>query len=161
MEDGIKNSPVCLLSEYSGSRIRFQYPNPSHSVEHPLKHNTCSYTQSRIAAFSKYFRVLLNTHTATSLMPTPQIVTKALEYSKPVTKENQQTGEGLGKGGYSKVRRLPLKCDGTRAETKFRLSAKQTSPFKMTGASFQSTTGSRGLGISGSNVGYTPCSEIV
>jgi len=88
-------------------------------------------------------------------MPTPQIVTKALEYSKPVTKENQQTGEGLGKGGYSKVRRLPLKCDGTRAETKFRLSAKQTSPFKMTGASFQSTTGSRGVRISGSNAGYT------
>jgi hypothetical protein len=28
------------------------------------------------------------------------------------------------------VHRLCLKCDGTRAETIFRLSAKQTSPFK-------------------------------
>jgi len=51
--------------------------------------------------------------------------------------------------------RLRLKCDGTRAETSFRLSAKRTSPFKTTGASVQSTTGSRGVGISGSNAVYT------
>jgi len=44
---------------------------------------------------------------------------------------------------------------GTRAETRFRLSAKRTSPFKSAGASVQSTTGSRGVLISGSNVGYT------
>ena len=31
------------------------------------------------------------------------------------------------------VRRLRLKCDGTRAETTFRLSAKRTSPFKPAG----------------------------
>jgi len=48
-----------------------------------------------------------------------------------------------------------LKCDGTRAETKFRLSTKQTSPFKSAGASVQSTAGSRGVRISGSNAGYT------
>ena len=48
-----------------------------------------------------------------------------------------------------------LKCDGTRAETRFRLSAKRTSPFKSAGASVQSTTGSRGVCISGSNAGYT------
>jgi hypothetical protein len=47
-----------------------------------------------------------------------------------------------------------LKCDGTRAETRFRLSAKRTSPFKSAGASFHST-GSRGVRISGSNAGYT------
>jgi len=46
-----------------------------------------------------------------------------------------------------------LKCDGTRAETRFRLSAKRTSPFKSAGASVQSTTGSRGVRISGSNAG--------
>ena len=51
--------------------------------------------------------------------------------------------------------RLCLKCDGTRAETRFRLSAKRTSPFKSAGASFQSTSGSRGVRISGSNAGYT------
>ena len=51
--------------------------------------------------------------------------------------------------------RLRLKCDGTCAETRFRLSAKQTSPFKLAGASVQSTTGSRGTRISGSNAGYT------
>ena len=45
-----------------------------------------------------------------------------------------------------------LKCDGTRAETRFRLSAKRTSPFKSAGASVQSTTGSRGVRISGSGL---------
>jgi hypothetical protein len=78
-----------------------------------------------------------------------------------------------------------LKCDGTRAETRFRLSAKRTIPFnplnaelnpifhllalleahpifhisririKSSGTSVQSTTGSRGVRISGSNAGYT------
>ena len=51
--------------------------------------------------------------------------------------------------------RLRLKCDGKGAETRFRLSAKRTSPFKSAGASVQSTTGSRGVRISGSNAGYT------
>ena len=48
-----------------------------------------------------------------------------------------------------------MKCDATRAETRFRLSAKRTSPFKSAGASVQSTTGSRGVSISDSNAGYT------
>jgi hypothetical protein len=48
-----------------------------------------------------------------------------------------------------------LKRDGTRAETRFRLSPKRTSPFKSAGASFQSTAGSRGVRISGSNAVYT------
>jgi len=47
------------------------------------------------------------------------------------------------------------KSDGRRAETKFRLSAKRTSPFKTAGASVQSTTGTRTVRISGSNAGYT------
>ena len=52
--------------------------------------------------------------------------------------------------------RLRLKCDGTRAETRIRLSAKRTSPFKSARrASVQSTTGSRGVRICGSNAGYT------
>ena len=50
--------------------------------------------------------------------------------------------------------RLRLNCDGTRAETRFRLSAKRTSPFKSAGASIQSTTGSRSVRISVSNAGY-------
>jgi len=54
--------------------------------------------------------------------------------------------------------RLRLKCDGTRAETRFRLSAKRTSPFKSARESAQSTTASRVVRISGSNgsnAGYT------
>ena len=49
--------------------------------------------------------------------------------------------------------RLRLKCDGARAETRFRLSAKRASPFKSAAAAVQSTTGSRGVRISGSNAG--------
>jgi hypothetical protein len=48
-----------------------------------------------------------------------------------------------------------LKCDGTRAETRFRLSTKQMCPFNSAGAPVQSTIGSRGVRISGSNAGYT------
>ena len=53
-----------------------------------------------------------------------------------------------------------LKCDDTRAEITFRLSAKRTSPFKSAGTSFLSTTGSRVVRISGSNAGK-PRSEVV
>jgi hypothetical protein len=45
--------------------------------------------------------------------------------------------------------------DGTRAETRFLLSPKRTSPFKSVGASVESTAGSRGVHISLSNAGYT------
>ena len=51
--------------------------------------------------------------------------------------------------------RLRLKCDGTRAETRFRLSTKRTSPFKSAGVSVQWTTSSRGVRISGTNAVYT------
>jgi hypothetical protein len=51
--------------------------------------------------------------------------------------------------------RQRLKCDGTRAETRFRLSAKRTSPFKSAGASVRSTSGIQGVRIRGSNAGYT------
>ena len=44
--------------------------------------------------------------------------------------------------------RLLLKCDGTRAETRFRLSTKVTSPFNSAGASVQSTTGRQAVHIS-------------
>jgi hypothetical protein len=56
---------------------------------------------------------------------------------------------------YSIFVRLRLKCDGTCAETRFRLSAKWMSPFQSMGTSVQSTTGSRGVRISGSNARYT------
>ena len=61
-------------------------------------------------------------------------------------------------GSLGNTVRGQLKCDGTRAETRFRLPAKQTSRFKSAGASVQSTTDSRRVRISGrncSNAGYT------
>ena len=51
--------------------------------------------------------------------------------------------------------RLRLKCDDTLPETRIRLLAKRTNPFKSTAASVQSTSGRRGVRISGSNPGYT------
>ena len=51
-----------------------------------------------------------------------------------------------------KVVRLCFKCDDTRAEIIFLLSAKRTSPFKSAGASVQSATCSRGVRISGSRL---------
>ena len=56
---------------------------------------------------------------------------------------------------YKLHSKLRLKCDITRAETRFRLLVKWTSPFKSAGTSVQSTTGNRGVRISGSNAGYT------
>ena len=47
------------------------------------------------------------------------------------------------------------KLDGTRAETRFPLSLKRTSPFKSVGVSVQSIAGSRGVRIGLSNAGYT------
>ena len=58
-------------------------------------------------------------------------------------------------GGGGGNGRAHLKCDGTRAETRFHLSAKRTSTFKSAGVSVQSTTCSQGVRISGSNAGYT------
>jgi len=51
--------------------------------------------------------------------------------------------------------RVCLKRDGTCAETRFSLSVKRMSPFKLAGGSVQLTTGIRGVRISGSNAGYT------
>jgi len=48
-----------------------------------------------------------------------------------------------------------LKYDGTCAETRFCLSAKQTSPFKLVEVSVQSTTGGRGVCIGGNDAVYT------
>jgi len=49
-----------------------------------------------------------------------------------------------------------LKSGGTRAETRFDLSAKRTSPFKSAGVSVKSTTGSRGVRISGNCIDRVP-----
>jgi len=68
--------------------------------------------------------------------------------------QTAQPGHEMHADSYPLGRGM-LKCDGTRAQTRFRLSGKRTSPFKSAGASVQSATGSRGVRISGSNAGYT------
>jgi len=54
---------------------------------------------------------------------------------------------------YTHRGRVKTECDGTRAETRFGLPAKRTSPFISAGLSVQSAAGSRGVRISGSNAG--------
>jgi len=70
----------------------------------------------------------------------------------PIFCNTQQNRETKQRHMYNKNGRDQLKCDGTRTETWFCLSAKQTSPFKLAGASVQSTTGSQGVRINTSNV---------
>jgi len=59
----------------------------------------------------------------------------------------------LTSGGSYEYGRVEAKCDGTRAENRFGLPAKRTSPFISAGVSVQSAAGSRGVRISGSNAG--------
>ena len=99
---------------------------------------TLYYTHVTIQQFSTFC-----VHTTHSLN-VPHVCHETTACVIPVHKHVKETG---GRG--------QLKCDGTHAETRFRLSAKQMSPFKTAGASVHSTTGSRGVRISGSNAGYT------
>ena len=56
--------------------------------------------------------------------------------------------------------RLRFKCDGTRPETRFRLSAKQTSPFKRQGLQFSRLMAAE-LRASAVVMLDTPCSGVV
>jgi hypothetical protein len=56
--------------------------------------------------------------------------------------------------------RLRLKCDGTRAETRFRLSAKRTIPFKSAGRQFSRLLAAE-VRASAVVMLDTPCSEVV
>ena len=59
--------------------------------------------------------------------------------------------------------RLRLKCDGTRAETRFRLSAKRTSPFKSAGEGGPQFSRLLAAEVCSSAEVMldTPCSEVV
>jgi len=54
-----------------------------------------------------------------------------------------------------------LKCDGTRAETRFRLSAKRTSPFKSAGGRQFSRLLAAEVCVSAVVMLDKPCSEVV
>ena len=73
----------------------------------------------------------------------------------PYSKWRQRRSHLTSSRVYHVVVIASAERDGTRAETRFRLSPKRTSPFKSVGASVQSTAGSRGVRISFSNAGYT------
>ena len=64
--------------------------------------------------------------------------------SRPVAQYLKHTSVLIGRA----------ECDGTRAETRFGLSAKRTRPFKSAGVSVQSNVGSRGVRISGQLLYY-------
>jgi len=66
----------------------------------------------------------------------------------------------IGKMGKERCR-LVLKCDGTRAETRFRLSAKRTNPFKSAGGRQFSRLLTAELCASAVVMLDTACSEVV
>jgi len=80
---------------------------------------------------------------------------KYSQHSKHTGRIGPTTWRILSNTVHDNASRGQLKCDGTREEARFCLSAKRTSPFKSEWASVQSTTGSRGVRINGSNAGYT------
>jgi hypothetical protein len=99
-----------------------------------------------------------NLHRATSLakaLATP----RHMRINSYATCSNKHSAVEITSLNNLRRGRLRLKYDGTRAETKFGLSAKRTSPFKSAGASVQSTTGSRCVLISW--MLDTLCSEVV
>ena len=62
----------------------------------------------------------------------------------------------------TKYGRMRLKCDGTRAETRFRLSAKRTSPFKSTGGGVSSVDYCAAEVCASAVIMLdTPCSDVV
>jgi hypothetical protein len=73
----------------------------------------------------------------------------------PVYWSNMSHRQPKGGGGYEAAVDCIWNVTAIRAETRFRLSAKQTSPFKSAGASVQSTTGSPAVRISCSNARHT------
>ena len=77
-----------------------------------------------------------------------------LWYNKSRCLTNTPTRFGAHSGS-----RLGLKCDGTRLETRFRLSAERTSPFKSAGASVLSTAGWRAVRISQQGL-YFSCKPV-
>ena len=70
----------------------------------------------------------------------PVLASKSIKGKKVKVKFTleQATKAQRGSRGIARAER-----DGTRAEIRFRLSSKRTSPFKSVGASVQSTAGSR------------------
>ena len=75
---------------------------------------------------------------------------------------NVATNVGKVRNGEEEARcRGQLNCDGTRAETRFRLSAKRTSPFKSAGGRQFSRILAAEVRLSAVVMLDTPCSEVV
>jgi hypothetical protein len=125
----------------------------------------CFYTHTRMECFiGPVSRFLITQRLTFPLFCTRSEDLQLLGHDLPHRSRRQQTRCVIYRVSYVRtrnqtmrheIRRGQLKRGGKRAEYRFRLSAKRTSSFKSAGASVQSTTGSRGVRISGSNAGYT------
>jgi len=91
--------------------------------------------------------------TATGAPPPPHVPALG---SVQHTAHTFQIGRTRSGDEWNFTGRGQLKCDGTHAETRFRLSAKRTSPFKSAGGrQFSRLLAAEVCAISGSNAGYT------
>ena len=133
------------LSSYSSSYYSYQKDKRAKHGKHQTRQCSFGYPLDKLL-----FDVTRNSLTALIFTTAPHWKVVADRSFK-----SKQVGFGTFNSENGFARRMRLKCDGTRAETRFRFSAKRLSPFKSAGASVQSTTGSRGVRISGSNAGYT------
>jgi hypothetical protein len=127
---------------------------------------TCSYVQPALCPPLSYLLVKLDWKTRACGLP------PAWEYQRHVSHSSWSHSKArhiipnsfhvmcyLSSLDCKDYGRLCLKCDGTRAETRFRLSAKRTSPFKSAGASVQSTTSRRAVHISLQGL-YCSCKPV-
>ena len=84
-----------------------------------------------------------------------------VESSRPLLRKCDAETSSVHSGVVMLCCRDQLKCDGTRAETRFRLSAKVTSPFKSAGGRQFSRLLAAEVCASAVVMLDTPCSEVV
>ena len=134
------------------------HPPPTHTHTHThTQPHTHTYTRARVCNLKDSDSTLFFKESSVKLAEVFTIFFYSLPnvsglvescFFGSVSRNKKLSDKTPGLGRDLSGCRSQLKCDGTRANTRFILSAKRTSPFKTAGASVQSTTGSRSVRIS-------------
>ena len=133
-----------------GSKTLVKF-NDTFSMPYSTKKNHAAWVVTRVASHqhaNHHITYIIQYYTRDQVSLTHKLAVKTHEIKRKAGDKEYQLINWKACG-------VRLKCDGTRAGTRFRLSPKRMSPFKSTGASVQSTAGSRRVRISVSNAGYT------